>query len=339
MIVWVVGGAGFIGSHLCEALLAAGHQVRCLDNLSSGSMDNLKGCENNPNFRFVERDVCYPWPVPIGNRRPDLVYCLASFASPVDYLNKPVETIMANTQGVKNMLDFCQEVNARFVYCSTSEVYGDPKESPQREGLSGELNPESPRAPYYASKGVGEALVYAYRKKGLIASCVRIFNTYGPRMRIDDGRCVPTFIHKALRNEDVPVHGDGSQTRSMCYVTDTVEALVLVGEQEESVGPINVGNDLEISMLALAKFIIAVTGSESKIVYGKRIADDPNRRCPDITKIYRELGWSPEISLKEGIIKTIESFYEKESTVRRAGVYDCGWAGTPANGRSDAAQG
>lgn len=310
MIVWVVGGAGFIGSHLCEALLEAGHVVSCFDNLSSGSLKNLREFKDNPNFSFINRDVCYPWPTSAINK-PDLIYCLASLASPVDYLNYPVETMMANTTGVKALLESCQRFGSRFVYTSTSEVYGDPKESPQYEGLAGELNPESPRAPYYASKGVGEALVYAYRRKGLIASVVRVFNTYGPRMRHDDGRSVSTFLTKAIRNEDIPVHGNGDQTRSFCYVSDTVAALVLVGMYNKSMGPINIGNDQEISILALAKFAISLTGSKSDITYERRVSDDPSRRCPDIRKIHKELGWSPKVSLKEGLLKMIEA-YRKE---------------------------
>lgn len=310
MRIWVAGGAGFIGSHLCEELLARGDEVRCIDNLSSGSLQNLEACRKNPRFQVVERDICNgPWPVPMNTRRPDVIYHLASLASPVDYLRDPVATILANTEGTRNVLEFARTAGSRVVYVSTSEIYGDPKQTPQVEGLSGELDPESPRAPYYASKGVGEALSYAYRKLGVEVAVARVFNTYGPRMRIDDGRCVPTFIAQALRNEPLPVHGNGSQTRSLCFVDDTVEALMLLGKT--TAGPVNIGNDLEISIFALARLIVTLTGSESKVEYTSRISDDPNRRCPDLTKAAKVLGWCPKVPLKEGLLRTIESFYGK----------------------------
>jgi len=310
MICWVAGGAGFIGTHLCEALAARGDTVVCLDNLSSGEFTS------RPNQTNHFWDVCDSLEESTIVDPPDVIFHLASLASPADYLRDPVGAIRANTEGTKQLLDLAKKYEAHLVYTSTSEIYGDPKETPQREGLSGELDPESPRAPYYASKGVGEALCYAYKQRGQEVSVLRLFNTYGPGMRLNDGRCVPTFIAAALRNDPIPMHGNGSQTRSLCYVDDTVEAIVKVGDLEKSLqGPVNIGNDFEVSIFLLAKLITTLTKSDSEVVSTERLADDPNRRCPEISKAQALLDWVPKITLKDGLLRTIESYYGKTNFI------------------------
>lgn len=306
--IWITGGAGFIGSHLCQSWINQGHEVRCIDNLSSGTVENLKqGLLDHTRFKFVERDVCEPWPLPMGSlRRPDVVYHLASLASPVDYIRDPIGTIRANTEGVRHALDFVRAAKCRLVYASTSEVYGNPTQTPQVEELSGTLKPQSVRAPYYVAKGAGEALVYAYKKHhGVNALVGRIFNTFGPRMRREDGRCVPSFIDRALKNKPLLVHGDGRQTRSFCYVSDTVRALVRMGVVDSFDGPVNIGNDQETSIFTLARTIIRMLESKSDIHYCGRYEDDPNRRCPDLQKADKVLQWRPSVSLKQGLINTL----------------------------------
>lgn len=309
----VAGGAGFIGSHLCEELLARGDSVRCVDNLSSGRRENIEHLLKNPNFDFQDRDICELWPIPLrSEKRPQIIYHLASHASPKDYVGDPVATVLSNTQGTYQILKFAREVKARVVYTSTSEVYGDPTEVPQSEESGGILNPLSFRAPYSMSKGAGEALVYGfYRQFGLDFGVARIFNTYGPRMRVDDGRCVPTFIDQAMHGRPLSIHGDGTQTRSLCYVTDTVRGLIALGDSTEP-GPFNIGSNQEITIRSLAEEIgNAFAGTFNLDLRPNPFDDDPKRRCPDISKAATQLEWLPEVSLQDGLQKTIEWYYGK----------------------------
>jgi UDP-glucuronate decarboxylase len=313
MRVLVAGGAGFIGSHVCDALLAGGHDVDCLDNFVTGSRRNIAHLVGNQNFRLVEADVASA-----PRSAADLVLHLASPASPVHYKQFPIETMLANSAGTHRLLEIAKANDARFVFASTSEVYGDPLEHPQKETYWGNVNPVGPRACYDESKRFGEALTVEYRRKmGVNASIVRIFNTYGPRMNIDDGRVVPAFIGAALSEEPLPLHGEGLQTRSFCYVSDLVRGLLLVAFDRDADGQVfNLGNPQEITMVELASRVAALLGrGNESIVHLPRGADDPERRKPDIGKMRDRYGWEPEVGLEEGLRRTIDYFRESRAVV------------------------
>ena len=306
MKVLVAGGAGFIGSHVCEELLARGHEVVCLDNFVTGSRRNVEQLLTNPSFSITEADVSSAPQVQV-----DLILHLASPASPVHYKAFPIETMLANSTGTLRLLDIAQTASARFVLASTSEVYGDPLEHPQKETYWGNVNPIGPRACYDESKRFGEALTLEYwRTRSVNASIVRIFNTYGPRMNIDDGRVVPAFISAVLEERPMLLQGAGTQTRSFCYVDDLVAALLLVAFDRGAEGEVfNIGNPHELTMLQLATVIAKLIGrSGEDIEYVARGADDPERRKPDIGKMRERFGWEPKISIDEGLSRTIEYF-------------------------------
>jgi dTDP-glucose 4,6-dehydratase len=299
----VTGGAGFVGSHLCERLLHEGWDVVCVDSLLTGETTNLSAVRSHPRFRFEQRDVSEPWTVdgPV-----DWVLHLASPASPIDYLELPLETLKVGAHGTHNALEVAESKGASFLLASTSEVYGDPKLHPQPESYWGNVNPIGPRSVYDEAKRYAEAVTMAYhRTRGLPIRVVRIFNTYGPRMRKNDGRAVPTFIKQAIRREPLTVHGDGSQTRSLCYVDDLIEGLWRFMNSGET-GPMNLGNPEEIKIIELAHTIGDLAGGGSEIAFVQRPVDDPELRCPDITLAQRELGWRPEVSLLTGMSMTIE---------------------------------
>lgn len=300
----VTGGAGFLGSHLCEALLAAGDEVVCLDNFFTGSRRNLLPFREHPNFDLVRHDVTQPILLEV-----DRIYNLACPASPVHYQHNPVKTIKTSVMGSINMLGLAKRVHARILQASTSEVYGDPAVHPQAEGYWGNVNPIGIRSCYDEGKRVAETLFMDYhRQNGIDIRIVRIFNTYGPRMLPDDGRVVSNFIVQALRGEDLTVYGDGSQTRSFCYVSDLIRGFIAMMNKEGFTGPVNLGNPGEFTMLELAEKVLELTGSKSKIVFKPLPSDDPKMRCPDISLAKRELSWEPQVSLNEGLIKTIAYF-------------------------------
>lgn len=302
--VLVTGGAGFIGSHLCERLLKAGMEVICLDNFFTGRKENIKHLMDNPLFEVVRHDVIEPILLEV-----DQIYNLACPASPVHYQYNPVKTIKTNIMGTLNMLGLAKRVRARILQASTSEVYGDPLVHPQTEDYWGNTNPIGPRACYDEGKRCAETLFFSYqRQNGVDIKVVRIFNTYGPRMLPDDGRVVSNFIVQALNNQDITVYGDGSQTRSFCYVDDMVEAMIRMMNNEDFIGPVNLGNPVEFTVLDLAVLIKKMTGSESKIVQRPLPQDDPAQRQPDITLAKDLLNWSPAISLEDGLIRTIGYF-------------------------------
>jgi len=303
--ILVTGGAGFIGSHLCERLVAEGHAVWCLDNLCTGSTDNLEGLKGNPLFNFILADVADPLTLEV-----DAVAHLASPASPVDYHRMPVETMMANSIGTYQALEVARKNGARFLLASTSEVYGDPLKVPQDEEYTGNVNPVGPRACYDESKRFAEALTSTYRRLyGLETVILRIFNTYGPRMRREDGRVIPNFIQQALAGEPLTVYGDGSQTRSFCYVDDLVEGICLALRSERAAGKvINLGNDREMTVLDLAHRVKEMLGSDSEIVFLPLPQDDPRRRKPDLARARELLGWEPTTALEEGLRLTVDWF-------------------------------
>ncbi|MFI1968608.1 epimerase [Streptomyces cinnamoneus] len=306
--VVVTGGAGFVGSHVCERLLAEGCEVCCVDNLVTGSRANVARLLPHPGFRFVEADVSRPDGLAAVSAPVDLVLHLACPASPADYLRLPLQTLDVGSNGTRAALDLARRDAARFLLASTSEVYGDPLEHPQREQYWGNVNPIGPRSVYDESKRFAEALVTAYRRThGTDTSIVRIFNTYGPRMRAGDGRAVPTFIRQALDGEPLTVAGDGSQTRSLTYVDDTVDGIVALAASGHP-GPVNIGGGEETSVLDLARRIVDLTGSASVIRFVDRPADDPAKRRPDTTLARRELGWSPRVDGEEGLKRTVEWF-------------------------------
>ncbi|MGA5898721.1 NAD-dependent epimerase/dehydratase family protein [Streptomyces venetus] len=304
----ITGGAGFVGSHLCARLLDAGTAVVCLDNLATGSRANVADLEPRPGFRFVRGDATDPEALADLPGRFDLVLHFACPASPVDYLRLPLETLDVGSTGTRLALERARADGARFVLASTSEVYGDPLEHPQREGYWGNVNPVGPRSVYDESKRFAEALVTAHRgARGTDAAIVRIFNTYGPRMRTGDGRAVPTFVTQALDGMPLTVAGDGGQTRSLCYVDDTVDGVLALAASAET-GPVNIGGDDEITMLELARRIIELTGSASRVRHVGRPVDDPARRRPD-TRLARErLGWRPRVGWGEGLERTVGWF-------------------------------
>ncbi|MFH1586830.1 MAG: UDP-glucuronic acid decarboxylase family protein [Candidatus Diapherotrites archaeon] len=303
--VVVAGGAGFIGSHLCEFLLKKGENVICIDDLSTGDKKNIEHLMNNSNFVFMRQDITEPFSV-----RDDVakVFNLASPASPVDYQKKPIKTLMVGAMGTKNCLDLAKDKKARFLQASTSEIYGDPLEHPQVESYWGNVNPTGVRSCYDEAKRFGEALVMAYRRKfNLDTKIARIFNTYGPRMRYDDGRVVPNLIFQALNKKPLTVYGNGEQTRSFCYVSDMVEGLTALMNSSTN-EPVNLGNPNEMTINEFANKVIELTGVNSKIENKPLPEDDPLKRKPDITKAKELLGWEPKIILDIGLQKTIDWF-------------------------------
>lgn len=303
----VTGGAGFLGSWLCEALLARGWAVSCLDNRLTGSLDNLQDALSSPRFTYRDVDVTREVPPEEAN----VVYHLASVASPVHYQRLPVETLLVGSHGTLNALELARRTNARFVLASTSEVYGDPAEHPQRETYWGNVNPIGERSMYDEAKRFSEALTMAYRRHHRVdTGIVRIFNTYGPRMARHDGRMIPEFISRALRGEPLLVSGDGNQTRSLCYLTDTVDGLLAMGDSSHA-GPINLGNPVEQSVNAIARRIVTSARSTSSIEHVAGRPDDPQRRCPDITQARDALGWAPRTGWEEGLAHTIRWFRER----------------------------
>jgi dTDP-glucose 4,6-dehydratase len=300
----VSGGAGFLGSHLCDYLLAQDHRVICIDNLDTGSLQNVEHLRNADDFLFVSHDVTEP----LFLEEPvDFVFHLASPASPIDYLRLPLHTLKVGSYGTHNMLGLAKFKRARFLIASTSEVYGDPQVHPQPETYWGHVNPIGPRGVYDEAKRYAEALTMAYhRQQGVDTAIARIFNTYGPRMRPHDGRAIPTFIRQALENKPLTVFGDGSQTRSFCYVDDQIRGLYALATSGEHL-PVNIGNPREMTLLELAEAVIRVTGSKSEIVFEALPVDDPQVRQPDITRAQQVLGWEPEVGLDEGLKRLLAS--------------------------------
>jgi dTDP-glucose 4,6-dehydratase len=300
----VTGGAGFLGSHLCDFLLDDGHRVVCIDNLDTGSLENIQHIENGPDFRFIHHDLTEP----LFLEEPvDVVFHLASPASPIDYQRLPLHTLKVGSYGTHHMLGLAKFKRARFLLASTSEVYGDPQVHPQPETYWGHVNSVGPRGVYDEAKRYAEALTMAYRRQQGVNTCIaRIFNTYGARMRRDDGRAIPTFLRQAIESEPLTVFGDGSQTRSFCYVDDLVRGLSLLVQSEEHL-PVNLGNPQEMTLLELAEAVIRVTGSKSEIVFAALPIDDPQVRQPDITRARQILHWQPEVDLEEGLRRTVSS--------------------------------
>ncbi len=314
MRILITGGAGFIGSHLCDRLLADGHEVIAMDNLSTGSTDNIAHLAGRDDFTFIKHDVTnyiyVPGPL-------DAVLHLASLPSPVDYLQKPIQTLKVGALGTHKTLGLAKEKGARFLLASTSEVYGDPQVHPQPESYWGHVNPVGPRGVYDESKRFAEAMAMAYhRYHGVETRIARIFNTYGPRMRLDDGRVVPNFVKQALLGQPLTVYGDGSQTRSFCYVSDLVDGLVRLLMSDE-VEPVNLGNPEEYTIREFAEIVNELTGNKAGLTFidrstlSERVEDDPKVRRPDITKARTILGWEPKVDLREGLTRTIEYFRDK----------------------------
>jgi len=312
----VTGGAGFLGSHLCDYLLARGHRVICVDNLETGSLENIRHLKDGPNLRFEMVDITSHFEI---DEPVDFVYHMASPASPIDYARLPLHTLKVGAYGTHNALGLAKRHRARFLLASTSEVYGDPLEHPQRESYWGNVNPVGPRSVYDEAKRYGEALVAAYRRThGLPVRIVRIFNTYGPRMRLEDGRVVPAFIAQALAGKDFTVFGDGSQTRSFCYVSDLVDGFVRLALSDVQ-DPVNLGNPEEMTILQFAEAVRAAAGGGGRIVHLPLPKDDPQRRRPDITRARQLLGWEPRTSLSDGLKQTIASFRGVPGVVARPG--------------------
>jgi UDP-glucuronate decarboxylase len=302
--ILVSGGAGFLGSHLSEKLLSLGHEVVCLDNFFTSVRRNIEHLLDNDHFELLRHDVTEPIIIEV-----DEIYHLACPASPVHYQRNPVRTIRTAVHGTLNMLDMAREVRARILIASTSEVYGDPKEHPQRESYWGHVNPIGPRACYDEGKRCAESLTVSYaRQYGVASRIVRIFNTYGPRMHENDGRVVSNFVLQALRGEPITIYGHGEQTRSFCYATDLVEGIVRLLATAEDPGPVNIGNPSERTIKDLAELTIRLTGSKSELRYEPLPVDDPTRRCPDIGKAKQLLGWEPQVSIEDGLTKTITYF-------------------------------
>lgn len=303
--ILVTGGAGFLGSHLCDTLLAAGHDVLCADNFFTGSRENVIPLLGNPRFELARHDITFPLYVEV-----DQIYNLACPASPVHYQFDPVQTTKTCVHGAINMLGLAKRTRARILQASTSEVYGDPEVHPQTEDYWGRVNPLGPRSCYDEGKRCAETLFFDYRRQHAVdIKVARIFNTYGPRMKANDGRVVSDFIVRALRGEDIVIHGDGRQTRSFCFVDDLIRGLTgLMNSAPEVTGPINLGNPVETSILELAELVLRLTGSQSKLVLVPRREDDPMQRCPDITRARQILAWSPTVALEDGIKETIADF-------------------------------
>jgi dTDP-glucose 4,6-dehydratase len=298
----VTGGAGFLGSHLCDELLRRGHRVICVDNFETGSLTNIEHIRV-PEFVHVNTDIITPYQV---DEPVDFVYHLASPASPIDYLRLPLHTLKVGSYGTHHTLGLAKQHRARFLIASTSEVYGDPQVHPQTEDYWGHVNPIGPRGVYDEAKRYAEALTMAYhRQQGVDTAIIRIFNTYGPRMRPHDGRAIPTFFRQALTDRPITVFGSGSQTRSFCYVDDLIRGMIALAESGEHM-PVNVGNPDEFTLLELAETMIEVTGSKSEIVHEALPIDDPKQRKPDISRAKELLGWQPEVSLREGLQRTLD---------------------------------
>ena len=304
--VLVTGGAGFIGSRLCERLLARGDEVLCVDNFFTSRRQNIMHLLGNPMFEFMRHDITWPLYLEV-----DQIYNLACPASPVHYQFDPVQTTKTNVHGAINMLGLAKRLKVRILQSSTSEVYGDPAEHPQTERYWGNVNPIGPRACYDEGKRCAETLFFDYhRQHRLQIRVVRIFNTYGPRMHPNDGRVVSNFIVQALKGEPITIFGTGNQTRSFCYVDDLVTGMIAMMDQDEMVGPVNMGNPGEFTILELATMVKEITGSNSEIVFRPLPQDDPVRRCPDITLAKRKLGWEPKVPIREGLPRTIAYFRE-----------------------------
>ncbi len=304
--VLVTGGAGFVGSHLCERLIADGHDVLCVDNFFTGTRDNVLGLLDHPHFELMRHDVTFPLYVEI-----DQIYNLACPASPVHYQYDPVQTTKTSVHGAINMLGLAKRTKARILQASTSEVYGDPTVHPQTEDYRGNVNPIGPRGCYDEGKRCAETLFFDYyRQHRTDIRVARIFNTYGPRMHPDDGRVVSNFIVQALKGKPLTIYGDGSQTRSFCYVSDLVDGLVRLMAADDFTGPVNLGNPRESSIRELAETVIAMTGSKSKLVEKPLPEDDPMQRCPDIGLAKKKLKWQPRVTLEDGLERTIAYFKE-----------------------------
>jgi dTDP-glucose 4,6-dehydratase len=300
----VTGGAGFLGSHLCDELLARGQRVICVDNLETGSLANIEHIRDPERFRNINVDIISPYEI---DEPVDFVYHLASPASPIDYLRLPLHTLKVGSYGTHHTLGLAKAKRARFLLASTSEVYGDPLEHPQAESYWGHVNPIGPRGVYDEAKRYAEALTMAYhRQQGVDTAIVRIFNTYGARMRPHDGRAIPTFLRQALANRPLTVFGDGSQTRSFCFVSDLIRGLIALAESGYH-DPVNIGNPDEYTLLELAEAVKQVTGADSEILFEALPVDDPKQRQPDIALARELLGWSPEISLRDGLRRTIDA--------------------------------
>lgn len=304
--VLVTGGAGFLGSHLCDRLIQEGNDVICADNLFTGSKDNIRHLLSNPYFEFIRHDITEPLYVEV-----DQIYNLACPASPVHYQYNPIKTAKTSIHGALNMLGLAKRVKARILQASTSEVYGDPEIHPQPETYRGCVNPIGLRSCYDEGKRMAETLFFDYHRQHQVdIRVIRIFNTYGPRMNQNDGRVVSNFIVQALKGQDITIYGDGTQTRSFCYVDDLIDGMIRMMNCEDFIGPVNIGNPGEFTMLELAQKIIAMTGSKSKLVFEPLPSDDPAQRQPVIDLAKDKLGWSPTIDLDEGLVKTIEYFKE-----------------------------
>jgi nucleoside-diphosphate-sugar epimerase len=306
----IAGGAGFIGSNLCDRLIAEGHEVLCVDNLVTGRRQNIAHLIEAPGFRFLQHDLIHPLPE-VG--KVDRVMHLASPASPPGYQRYSVETMRVNSEGTLHLLELAQQNQASFIYASTSEAYGDPLEHPQREDYRGNVSSTGPRSMYDEAKRYGEALCSVFARAGADVRIVRIFNTYGPNSDPEDGRLIPNFITQALRGEAMTIYGDGAQTRSLCYVSDLIEGLLRALESQETRGEVtNLGNPEEHTILEYAEIIKRLTGTSSEFIYTPvAVGDDPQRRRPDISKAQRLLGWSPSVTLEEGLQRTIEYFLQE----------------------------
>ena len=306
--ILVTGGAGFLGSHLCERLLNEGHEVICVDNFFTGSKENIAHLFVNPYFEVIRHDVTFPLYLEV-----DQIYNLACPASPVHYQHDPVQTTKTSVHGAINMLGLAKRLNARILQASTSEVYGDPEVHPQQEGYWGKVNPIGIRSCYDEGKRCAETLFFDYqRQHNLDIKVVRIFNTYGPRMHPNDGRVVSNFIVQALKGENITIYGDGSQSRSFCYVDDLIEAMLRMMKTPAGfTGPVNIGNPFEFTMLELAEKVIALTCCQSKLVFCPLPSDDPRQRQPDISLAHKELGWEPKVNLEDGLKSTIAYFRKK----------------------------
>lgn len=303
--ILVTGGAGFLGSHLCDRLVAEGHDVLCLDNFFTGSKKNISHLLGKPNFELVRHDLVGPILLEV-----DEIYNLACPASPIHYQHNPVKTVKTSVMGAINMLGLAKRVGARILQASTSEIYGDPSEHPQKEDYWGNVNPIGPRSCYDEGKRCAETLFFDYYRQNRVnIRVVRIFNTYGPKMHPNDGRVVSNFIVQALTEKDITVYGDGSQTRSFCYVDDLIEGMIrMMNGPDDFIGPVNLGNPAEFTILELAKHVIRMTNSSSEIIFEALPQDDPTQRQPDITLARKQLDWEPKSGLEQGLKKTIEYF-------------------------------
>ena len=307
MRVVVTGAAGFLGSHIIDRLLGEGHTVLGVDNLATGSLDNIAHLNNEPRFQFEEQDICKPF----DPGQVDYVFNFASPASPPEYLRLAIETLRVGSAGVENTLEIASRYGAGYLHASTSECYGDPLQHPQSESYWGNVNPIGPRSVYDEAKRFAEALVMAYhRSHGVNSHLVRIFNTYGPRLHPDDGRVISNFMMQALRGETLTIYGDGSQTRSFCYVDDLIDGILLLSRSDEHL-PVNIGNPVEFTILECAQAVLEVTGSKSELHFLALPEDDPTRRCPDITKARGLLGWEPRVTLQEGLARSLDFFRSK----------------------------